>query len=491
MICVSIGRTRHKMVVAEHQALADKGAELIELRVDWLQRAPDVVRLLKDRPTPVIVTCRRQADRGRWRGSEEQRQVLLRTAIVTGAEYVDLEEDIAGKIPRYGKTRRIISHHDFEKTPDDLEAIHQRLCKHDPDIVKLVTMANSPRDPVRMLRLVANAKVPTVGFCMGELGQLSRILCGKYGSPFTYATFSRERELAPGQIAFSDMRKIYHYDAINRDTKVYGVLGDPIGHSLSPLVHNTAFRHEGLNCVYLPFRVPKDKLKKTLKAFEWLEVQGYSVTIPHKEEVFTLAECDEPTVKIGAANTLFRGEDGKWRGTNTDYQAALDALEAGLNPGDNLIGKRVLLLGAGGVARAIGLGIMRNGGALTLTNRSSERGKALAEQIGCRYVSWENRGSEYADILMNCTSLGMYPNVNETPFQSNWLRDDMLVFDTVYNPENTLLLKEARQHNCRVVSGLEMFVRQAAAQFQLFTNRPAPLDLMTETVRRGISAVNY
>ena len=301
MICVSIGRTRHKMVVLEHRALAEKGANLVELRLDWLSRQPDLPRLLTDRPTACIVTCRRQADRGRWKWSEEQRLSLLRAAIVAEVEYVDLEDDIAGKIPRYGKTKRIVSHHNFDHTPDDVEEIHARLCKLDPDIVKLVTMANSPSDIVRVLRIVESAEVPTVGFCMGELGMPSRILCGKYGSPFTYASFSKERELAPGQIVFGEMQHLYRFDEINSETQVFGVLGDPIAQSHSPLIHNAAFRKAGMNCVYLPFRVPRDSLKQTLRDFEWLNVRGYSVTIPHKEGVAEWAQSRSETVnRVGA-----------------------------------------------------------------------------------------------------------------------------------------------------------------------------------------------
>lgn len=495
MICVSIGRTRHKMVMMEHRSLAEKGAELVELRLDWIARAPDVSRLIKDRPTPVVITCRRPEDKGRWTRTEEQRQALLRTAIVSEVEYVDIEDDIADKIPRYGKTKRIISHHNFDETPEDLEEIHKSLCEKDPDIVKLVTMANSPGDSIRMLKLVANAKVPTVGFCMGEYGVISRILCGKYGSPFTYATFSRERELAPGQLSFSEMTRIYRYDEIGPETPVYGVIGDPIAHSLSPLIHNLAFRSDKLDGVYLPFRIPKDRLPETLKDFEWLNVQGYSVTIPHKAGALNLAQkADEASKTMGVANTLYRDKDSVWQACNTDYDAALDSIRLGLDPdgkagSDPIEGKQVLLLGAGGVSRAIGAGIIAAGGALTITNRSRERGEKLAKELGCNFCTWENRGSGHYDILVNGTAVGMHPKVNETPFAQNFLQDDMLVFDTVYNPENTLLIKQARERGCKTVSGIEMFVRQAAAQYKLFTGKEPPLEVMRNTLRKGISAV--
>lgn len=494
MICVSIGRTRHKMVSLEHQALAQKGAELVEFRLDYLSHLPDLGRLLKDRPTPVVITIRRAEDKGRWRDSEEQRQTLLRQAIVQGVEYVDLEWDIATQIRRYGKTKRIISYHNFNETPEDLADIHAKMTKLDPDIIKLATMANSPGDMVRMLQLVKHSSVPTAGFCMGEFGMASRVLCGKYGSPLTYATFSKDRELAPGQLSFDEMHRLYGFDRINADTQVFGVLGDPLSHTYSPLIHNSAFQHLGINAVYVPFRVPKDKLQATLREFDWLDVKGYSVTIPHKEDVISKADLSDEAVRtIGAANTLWKDAGAQWHATNTDYLAALQTLSIGLESDpDNhfvLAGKRVMMLGAGGVARAIGAGVVKNGGILMIASRSHSRAKELAEGLGCQHVLWENRGAQYADVLVNCTPVGMHPNVEDSPFADNWLREGMLVFDTIYNPENTLLIKQAKQRECRTVTGLEMFIRQAAAQFELFTGQPAPIEHMRETLRRELSPV--
>jgi len=477
------------MLLAEHRALADRGAKLVELRLDFLQRAPDIARLLLDRPTPVIITCRRPADQGRWAGTEDQRLMLLRSAIVAGADYVDLEDDIAKKIPRYGKTKRIISRHNFDETPDDLLGLHEELAKLDPDIIKLVTMANSPDDCVRMLDLVRHAKIPTVGFCMGEFGQMSRILCGKYGAPFTYATFSKERELAPGQLAFQEMRDIYHFEEINAETAPFAVLGDPVGHSLSPLLHNAAMRKIGFNGVYLPMRITEDQFDRTLDELEDLKFKGYSVTIPHKEAALRkFPETEEFAQTIGAVNTLYRDPSGFWKSTNTDYAAALDALQLALKEGDTLAGKRILLLGAGGSARAIAYGVVRAGAALVIASRTQDRARKLAEQLMCRFTSWENRGSEAVDLIINCTPIGMHPNVDETPFKEHWLREEMGVFDMIYNPEQTLLLKEAKARGCRTVSGVEMFIRQAAAQFELFTGHTIALEEIRETLRKGISA---
>lgn len=500
MICVSLGRTRHKMMVAEHRALAARGAKLVELRLDWLSHPPDVGRLLAGRPTPVIVTCRRARDKGLWRFSEEQRLTALRSAIVSGAEYVDLEEDIAGSIRRFGPTKRIVSYHDFDKTPENLDVLFSRMLECDPDIVKIVTMANAPRDNVRLLELAAGAKVPTIAFCMGEFGIPSRILAGRYGAPFSYATFSQERAMAPGQLTFEDMRDVYHYDQINPATEVYGVLADPVAHSLSPLVHNAAFAHERLNKVYLPFRVPKDSLAEAVAAYNWLPVQGYSVTLPHKEDVLALTDRYEgPIREIGAANTLFKGADGAWCAANTDYDAALASLVGELNPEpardagadaalSALAGRKVLILGAGGVARAIGRGVVGHGGVLMIANRTKARAEELTTQLGCLLIEWQNRGAVFADVLINCTSVGLHPKLDDTPFADNWLREGMVVFDTIYNPERTLLIKQARERGCRTITGVDMFVAQAARQFELFTGRQAPVDVMRDALRRAISA---
>ncbi|HAP06666.1 MAG TPA: shikimate dehydrogenase, partial [Planctomycetaceae bacterium] len=465
MICISLGRTRHSSMMEEHKALAEKGAELVELRVDFMRKRPDIGRLLKDRPTPVVVTCRRKMDRGRWFGTEEQRLAILREAIIGGAEYVDLEVDVAGSIRRYGKTKRIISYHNFDETPLELFDIYQRMRKLDPDVIKIVTMANSPGDNVRVLEMVGAADVPTVGFCMGEMGTLSRVLCGRYGAPFTYASFSREREMAPGQLSWAEVRNLFRFDQINQQTVVFGVIGDPIAQSKSPLIHNAAYRKLGLNAVYLPIRIPQDRLLESLKELERLQVAGYSVTIPHKEGVLQYVDrMDEATDLMGAANTLFK-RDGQWCATNTDAPAAISAIQDGLRKAGNipeLAARKVLILGAGGAARAVGHALLQHGAVVTLTNRSRDRGKSLASELGCQFTSWENRGSEICDVLVNCTSVGMHPNVDESPFEQHWLSDSALVFDTVYNPEQTLLLKQARDRGCPTVSGVEMFIRQAA-----------------------------
>ena len=494
MICVSIGRGRHRHVIAEHKHLADNGVRLVELRVDYIQGAVQLKRLLKDRPCPVIVTCRRGSEGGRWEQSEEARLLLLRTAIVEGADYVDLEDDVAAKIPRYGATKRIISHHDFGKTPADLTLLHKRLAALDADIVKIATMANHPTDNLRMLELVHSSKVPTVGLCMGDIGQPTRILAGRAGAPFTFATFQDDRVLAPGQIGWRQMRDVYRYDSLTAATRVYGVVADPVAHSLSPVVHNAALAAAGIDAVYVPFRVPAEQFDEFLSSAARWPLAGLSVTIPHKETALRHCRHQDELVKaIGAVNTLAFGSDGV-AGFNTDATAAVESLEVAIaeqeQQGDasGMPVKTALVLGAGGAARAVAFGLKRKGIDVTVASRTLERAERIAAEVGCKAVAWNSRYRLPYDCLVNATPVGMHPNVDETPYEKDHLRPYMIVFDTVYNPESTLLIKEARAVGCRTVTGVEMFVRQAAIQFRIWQGiDPAP-QVMREALKRATAS---
>jgi len=491
MICVSIGRGRHKHLMAEHRHLVDQGAELVELRLDYISGDVQLRRLLADRPCPVVVTCRRERDGGKWSGSEHDRIMLLRTAIAEQAEYVDLEEDVAADIPRFGTTRRIVSLHDFRQTPDDLPAVAERLAALDADVVKIATMANAPRDNLRMMQAIAGCSKPMVGLCMGEIGTPTRILAGRFGAPFTYATFHHERALAPGQLSFRQMTDVYRYDDVNDETTVYGVIADPIGHSLSPLIHNAAFAHLGINAVYLPIRVPREDLDDFFEDCPGLGIRGLSVTIPHKEAVLSkLTKVDGAVRGIHAANTIvFDGDDTI--GYNTDYRASMDSVDSLFDTKEPhpLRGKTALVLGAGGVCKTLVFGLVRRGAEVLIASRTKARAQELANLFGAKAINWDDRHEVAPHLLVNGTPVGMHPNVDETPFEKLALRASTVVFDTVYNPEQTLLIKQARERGCRVISGASMFVWQAALQFRHFTGQDAPTEVMRDVLRRSIGAV--
>jgi len=356
-----------------------------------------------------------------------------------------------------------------------------------------VVAAQSPADNLRIIELMKKATKPTVAFCMGDLGFPSRILCLKYGAPFTYAAFNKERGVVPGMPAFEELLRVYQPSRINGDTAVYGVIGDPVAHSYSPLVHNTAFRHVGVNAMYLPFRVPRGTLPTFLDAYGAVPVEGYSVTIPHKEAAALAAHSLDETVELTrAANTLVRRPNG-FHAVNTDFPAIMETLQAHLTvPGGpplDLRKRMVLVLGAGGVARAVAHAMHKAGAIVHIANRTPERAEKLAKETNAEALDWTARHKEGCDLVINCTPVGMHPNVDESPLHASFLRPDMVVFDTVYTPETTMLIREAKSRGARVITGVELFIRQAGDQFKLFTGKDAPLDLMGKVLRRAMSPV--
>jgi 3-dehydroquinate dehydratase / shikimate dehydrogenase len=495
MICAILGRGRHAALAEEWKVAAEAGVELAELRVDCLRRDPDLKRILKDRHTPIVFTIRRGVDGGLWRGPEDKRQRLMREAIVDGVDFIDVEMDVAREVRRFGTTQRIISYHNLKQTPPDLLQIAEQCEEMDADVVKIATRAHSLADAMKVLEVASKMETPTIGIAMGEVGTFTRVLGAKYGAPFTYANFNVDRSFAPGMLRFDELKRDYLYDEIDAETEVYAVIGDPIGHSLSPPLHNAAFRALEQNKVMVPILMPADRLKASLDEVAWIGIKGYSITIPHKQSVLPLLnQADGAVERTGSCNTMIVKEDGTKVGYNTDYRAAMDSLEAaygGLSEGgiSPLANKNVVIMGAGGVARPIGYGLIRRGAVVTLCNRTDERATKLAEELGCRSTSWGMRASMIPDIIINCTPVGMHPNVDETPMPPAGYRPGMVVMDTVYHPENTMFLKLARERECRTVSGVDMFLRQAAIQSQLYSGKEPPVEVMREVVRRKLGPI--
>jgi len=527
MICVTIASPSHRQMAAEHQELAEKGARLVELRLDHLQAEPNVELLLKDRPTPVIVTCRRAEDGGMCYLTEERRRHFLVQAMEAGAEFVDLEDGVAAEFPRIGTSKRIVSWHNFVETPEDLDSVYERLAAQGADVVKIACFAKSPLDSLRMLDLVKRkrtAKIPVVGFCMGEFGVPSRILCQAFGSPFTYCTPGAEQTVAPGMMPWEVMRDLYRAEEFGPDVEVFGVIADPVGHSMSPVIHNSAFIKNQLpNRVYIPLRVLPEQLAEFMKeAPKVLNLRGLSVTIPHKEKVIPLLDQVDTSVKIiGACNTVLWNADGSTLGTNTDYQAAMSSLaearsvsgndsvsgegdsapvnwleplddpETGVIRETPLTGKTALIMGSGGVGKALAIGLARRGAALVLTDGDFSRAQALAERLAAdgykaEACEWDFRHEIQVDYLVNCTPIGMFPKVENSPYDVIRLKESHVCFDAVYNPEETLFIRSARMLGCAVVNGLQMFVRQAGMQFERFAGTEPPLDVMRNVVKEAL-----
>ena len=495
-VCVVVGRTRHKMMQAELQEAVKRGAKFVEVRLDFIAKAVDFTRLAPFKGCPWVATFRRPADGGRWPASEETRQVLMRQAIVSGHfDWIDVEMDVAATIRRFGTVKRVVSYHNMKETPVDLDGIYDEMTKLDGDVYKIAVMANSVADNAKVIEIMRRATKPTVAFCMGEVGFPTRFLALKFGAPWIYAAFNKERGVAPGLPSLNELRTTYPVRMIDADTKVFGLLGDPVSHSFSPVLHNHTYGRLKQNAIYLPFRTPKGQLPDAVRTFDGVPVSGYSVTIPHKEAAAAFASSCEPNVtKSGAANTLVRQDDGSFFAANTDYAAAVESLKAHMpersagGPLLSLTGQFVLILGAGGVARAVAHGLHKEGAAVTIASRGLERATALAAEVGCKVIDWQARHSMLpCDIAINCTPVGMTPNTDESPLHVSFLKAGLTVFDTVYTPENTLLIREARERGCLILTGVDLFVRQAARQVELFTGITPDLHQMREVLRKAMS----
>ncbi|MBI2469952.1 MAG: shikimate dehydrogenase [Planctomycetes bacterium] len=494
MICIPV--ISNNLADALHDmAEASKFADIIELRTDYIKNV-DLKCLLERRTKPVIVTNRPVREGGKYDGSEEDRIALLKLAIQLQADYVDIEHDsvrhLCGdterRVPTTGKTKLIVSYHNFRETPGDLTDIHKKLSQSGADIVKIVTHANNITDNVRIYSILQQSRMPTISFCMGELGIISRILYKRFGSYLTFASLRTGKESAPGQISIHELLNTYQARRQDKQSAIYGLIGNPVSHSISPIIHNTLFKEMNLNSIYVPFKV--DNIGEFIREFRGLDVKGYSVTIPHKESVVNHLDAIDPIAeKIGAVNTIVN-KDGQLTGFNTDCEAAIKVLE-GVNQASAkslgnayLKGKKVAIVGAGGAARAIAFGLKGRQAQITIINRNYERAQSLAGDVGCLARKFDDIQAFDTDILINATPVGMFPNINETPIGKNKLKPNMTVFDTIYNPIETKLLNDAGSQGCIIVNGLSMFVHQAAAQFKLWTGRMPSVETI-ESIARG------
>ncbi|MFP6637456.1 MAG: shikimate dehydrogenase [Nitrospinaceae bacterium] len=489
MICVPIiGSSMSK--AQEQVASASAVADILELRLDLLD-APDLVSLLDVAKLPVIVTCRSKVDGGQFRGPDEDRIKLLQDALKAGADYVDIEVSTPRKylqpfLEEVDPSKIILSFHDFSHTPEDFNPIYDAMCEMPGDIIKIVTYARDLTDNLKMFDLLKRArqeKRKLIGLCMGDLGEISRVLSPLFGGFLTFGSLETGWESAPGQIPAKILRDIYRVNMTRSDFKIYGVIGNPISKSQGYLVHNRAFQEKESSDIYVSFRI--DNVEKFYNLFKDF-VSGLSVTMPAKEQIMPLLNrIDETAKKIGAVNTVVK-EGADWVGYNTDCSGAIAALEAWTS----LQGKNVLILGSGGTAKAIGYGVKEKGGRLTVTyNKNKERGESLARELDCELVHARDAGTRYIDILINCSPVGMSPNIHESPFLAKDLKEGMVVFDSVYNPLETKLLREAKAAGCTVIPGSELFINQAARQFELWTGEPAPIEVMREALLNKLTKV--
>jgi 3-dehydroquinate dehydratase / shikimate dehydrogenase len=512
-LCVAIFARERAQVHRDVALAAESGADVVELRIDHLTDPEQVYHLgISSLAAPCIVTCRPTWEGGHYAGTEEDRLTLLEAATRSGARYIDLELEAfnrsASPETQFGG-HLIVSAHDFRGRPPKLHGILLELNERPGLVSKIVWTARSIRDNLEAFELLQQRQKPTIALCMGPTGIVSRILAKKFGAFLTFATLPGDAGTAPGQVSIADMKSLYRWDCINPQTKVYGVVGSPIMHSMSPAIHNTAFDAVGHDGVYLPLLVEPGyesfkAFMETFVEYEPLHLSGLSVTIPHKENALRYlkekgAEVEELAERIGAVNTIVIRRDGgkpTLRGFNTDYAAILDSITAKLNvTRDKLEDYRVAVIGAGGTGRTAVAALAHYGATVVVYNRTKERADELAAEFdgkSGRVVSarLEKLCDSCCHVFINTTSVGMYPKVDESPLGERLpgFTDETIVFDTIYNPMKTKLLGQAEAAGAKTISGVEMFVRQAVGQFEAWTGKRAPADVMRRVVERRLAA---
>ena len=463
----------------------------LELRLDYLSQPlaalPKLKSLLEVHPEVTFIgTCRRAVNGGKFKGSVAAELAVLRKAADCGFPLVDLELQSAQALKTaelsdlYDRVGMIISHHNFRSTKG-LDEQFAAMTKYPADFYKLVSTATSLHDNVVMMKfLEANsAKHEMVGVCMGEQGIISRVLGVRAGSVFTFGAATKGEETAPGQALASEVRDIYRIEMVDQATQVYGVVGDPLSHTLSPVMMNSAFRREAVNAVYLALHAKS--MKDLMACVREIPIRGLSVTMPYKQEIIAALENSDPlTRQIGACNTVVRGADGKLYGFNTDVAGIVVPLQQRLS----LAGARVLVVGAGGAARAAAFGLKAKGAEVFIVNRTPLKGQTLARQAKVKYMKRADVAKQEFDVIINATPVGMNGS-KQSPLEEKEL-NTKFVFDLVYNPAETRLVKMARAKNIQVIPGLEMFVQQGARQFEIWTGKPAPVAEMAYVVTKAL-----
>lgn len=451
-------------------------ADLVELRVDSV-RDPSAAGALAGRRVPVIFTCRPAWEGGGFRGSEEERKRLLRDAQKLGAEYIDIEwragfDDLIADRGGHGV---VLSMHDFEGVPPDLQSRAASMRATGAEVVKLSVMPKRLTDCLSLMALAKEAGSPTVVVGMGDAGLPTRILAAHFGSYWTYAGDA----VAPGQIPAPVLCEQYSFRSIAHRTALYGVVGRPVSHSISPAIQNAAFRAARLDAVYLPLAAADFDDFRTFA--DAMSIVGASVTAPFKVEAFECAdEADAVSRRVHAVNTLKRQGHG-WVACNTDVSGFLTPLEAVMP----VQGLRATVLGAGGAARAVGVALASAGATLTFSARRHEQAAEIARMIGASVGTWPPAPGSW-DVLVNTTPLGTAPRVDETPMPHN-LFTGRLVYDLVYNPIETRLLKDARDAGCRTIGGLDMLIAQGQRQFEWWTGMRASDRVMRDAALAALT----
>jgi 3-dehydroquinate dehydratase / shikimate dehydrogenase len=450
--------------------------------------------------TPLILTLRSGEQGGHTTSNFETRRRFWTSLIkVAGSALIDLELDMALSFiadesaaePSIDWSRVICSHHDFSGVPSDLDQVYERMAATPARILKIAVKANDATDCLPIFQLLERAQREgreMVAIAMGQAGVMTRILGPSRGSFLTYGAFSHESATAPGQLTATELRELYRIEKVNEQTEIVGLIGNPVGHSVSAHVHNAAFAAAAVNAVYIPFQVTdatqflRRMAHPRSRELDW-KLHGLSVTAPHKSVVIGHLDWIDATAKeIGAVNTILVTEDGL-HGYNTDARGFIRPLRRDFG---SLRGARCAVIGAGGAARAALWALARKGAHVTLFARNPDKARPMAEAFGAEYRPLSSESFDTFDIVINATPLGTQGALErDTPVTRDQLRGVRLAYDLVYNPAVTRFLNEAPA-DCEVLGGIAMLLAQATEQFKLWTGKDPDAEVMRAAAVRAL-----
>jgi 3-dehydroquinate dehydratase / shikimate dehydrogenase len=491
-IFVSLPATSLDAVETRISLLGSPASLGFELRLDYLRDydrlEQDLHQMLARLHYPqTIATCRRQQAGGQFSGSVEEQISILRAASRAGCQWVDIEiESVAALhnswVRQFAPAKVIVSYHNYSSTPA-LAAIYRKLARLPVQVIKIASYARGLQDNLKVFKLLKSHRRQhpmLVAHAMGSSGICSRVLAFRWGCPFTYASVGNHAGVAGGQLPADVMREVYRVEHIDRKTQLFGVVGTKASLSLSPAMQNIAFQAKRVNALYLPCET--QRLSDFLNFARALGFVGFSVTMPFKRPMMRELDWVDPlATEIGACNTVAIRR-GKWMGWNTDSAAVIEVLTKRLR----LEGSRILILGAGGAARAAAYALRAKKANVLIAARREPVGRRLARLVGAQAIPWDSADGLDVDAVINATPVGMPPYTEASPIDLARLRT-RVVFDMVYYPLETRFLSDARGRGLVTITGIEMLVAQGARQFEIWTGQAAPRALMEQAARQAIN----
>jgi 3-dehydroquinate dehydratase/shikimate dehydrogenase len=482
MICISINQESRRLALVD-MLNASRQCDLLEIRLDRFGMAPGLSDLLAAKPKPAIMSCRRVRDGGSWDGSEEERLALLRQCVISKAEYIEIELDVADQVRRFPPSKRVISYTNLRETPANLAEIYAEAQRKDPDVIKLTTLARTPEEAWPLVQILARSPVPTVVAGLGKPGIMLTVLGKKIGAPWTYAALERGMEAYPGQPTVHDLETVYHYRAIERGTRLVGVTGFGEREYATVAALNGAMANLGLPARCLPLGVGDMRLFR--KVMEAVKLAGVVVSAEHQESVLEIATQLQPSAQQARAADLLLHKDEHWHGYHTLGQAAAAVVGAALKdktstPDNPLRNRMVMIAGINATARGIGLELQRRGAGIIFASRQAKAAQQLAQELACRHVVFDGLYTTTHDTLIVCDEekVEVKGKAVVSGIHPGYLKPGMVVMDLAAGLRLSPLLREAQARGCTIVTPRQLLLEHLQAQARLLTGKQVPAEVL-------------